>query len=178
VHFLGDQLTPSGLVPEDNAYVLNVKTEQGGYLDGLALYDGGDAPASDNRRLDENPSACAHLVNHSVRRANVTVSFFCWENIIMGNVDALVSQDGDDIDDSRYYRPPNVVRSDGFPWFCAGDRIVRYGDGNRKGSGRTNCCGAVLLAKRNLRPSEELLLDYSLRRPLPQWARSWYEESH
>lgn len=64
--YLANQITPSGSPPCENAYILNLHSIGGGYLDGAALRVG-------NRILDANPNACAHFVNHSVKRANVNV---------------------------------------------------------------------------------------------------------
>jgi hypothetical protein len=175
IQFLGHKMTPSGAQPDDNAYILNVKVKLGGYLDGQALNVHTDverrsAPGIDQallttqsgRRLDENPSACAQLVNHSSNHSNVAVVPFLWDDIL----------DSDRCQSHDYYTLPNVLRSDGFPRYICGTEITYY-----QGS-VGQVAGAAFVASQNIRSGEELCLNYALhRRPLPAWAANWYDSA-
>lgn len=130
-------VTPSGLDPRDNAYLLNLSV--GGYLDGRALV------GADGRKLDACPHSCAHLVNHAAAAANVEAHSFLWDH----------DEDDDNIP----------------PWYfdpMAQSTVVYDGS-----LGRT--AGAVFLATRDLDAGDELLLDYQLVPPLPDWASDWYD---
>ena len=170
VEFLGGTITPSGLHSDDNAYIMNIQTPTGGYIDGWAL-EIGIVPSSTSfsreiRRLDENPSCCAHLVNHSLARSNVEVFPFLWTDILMQN---YFSNDMFDL--------PNVLRRDGFPWYFANSEIVYYGDIHASSTSSTSAeliCGAALFAKSHITKDSELFLDYQLQEPLPLWATKWY----
>jgi hypothetical protein len=150
--YLGNNVTPSGVVPEENAYILNLQHVGGGYLDGLAL-------TTEGRRLDENPSACGHCINHSSTQANVQVISFAWTDVL-----------NEDKDKEHLYPLPNTVRSDGSPWYLDSDidTIVRY-----KGAGPN--AGATFCAKESIEAGDELLLNYGLHPPLASWAVDWYE---
>jgi hypothetical protein len=156
VEFLGSLTTPSGIPTEENAYVLNL-AETGGYIDGRALLD------PDGRRLDENPSACGHLLNHNVDQANVRVVSFLWKDLLEGTPA---------VDSKEYFSLPNVVRSDGALRYRLGSEMVYY---HNKDS--PACAGAVFCATTNIKTGQEFFLDYGLlQRPLPSWASDWYEK--
>jgi len=147
--YLGTKTTPSGVIPEDNTFILNVKTRSGGYLDGLAVED------EQGRRLDENPSACGHLINNSKQQANVGVRSIYWNDIIAEDAGA------------EHYRLPNVLRSDGAPWYLNGKAIVHF-----DGTGVN--CGAAFTVKSNVEEGQELLFDNELVSPVPTSAAGWY----
>lgn len=152
--YLGNNMAPSGVMPDENAYILNLHHVGGGYLDGLAL-------ATGDRNLDENPSACGHCVNHSSNQANVEVLSFAWSDVL--------SEDNE-IGHEHLYPLPNIVRADGGPWYLdtSADAIVTCG-----GAGPN--AGATFYAKNNIEAGDELLLNYGLLSPLPSWATGWYE---
>jgi len=162
VAFLGDMTTPSGLPPDQNAYILNLKNDATGYLDGLALIDANGRPLDDG-----NPSAVAHLVNHSKEMENVEVLSFSWENVLAEHVDFV----GDEsFPDSCYYRIPNVARFDGAPRFMDDSEMVYY-----EANVVTSVCGAVFCATIEIAAGVELFLDYGLLPPLPSWAENFYD---
>jgi hypothetical protein len=155
--YLGNNVAPSGEVPDENAYILNLHHVGGGYLDGLAL-------TTEDRTLNENPSACGHYVNHSSSQANVQAVSFAWS-------DVLNEDEDNDLDHEHLYPLPNIVREDSSPWYldtCA-DIIVEYGGGGPN-------AGAAFCAKDNIEAGDELLLNYGLLQPLPSWAVDWYEK--
>ena len=146
--YLGMESLPSRVIPtETNAYIMNLKSI-GGYIDGMAT-----------QSLLENPSACAHLVNHS-ENANVEVISFWWSDVL----DEIA-----DTDMMGMYDIPNSSRSDNTPWFYFDNRIEYY-------SGKTRCAGAVFCALSDIQQNEELYLDYGLKNPLPPWAEGWYND--
>jgi hypothetical protein len=151
---LGNNVAPSGVVPDENAYILNLHHVGGGYLDGLAL-------TTEDRRLDENPSACGHCVNHSSKQANVQVVSFAWSDVL---------NEDNDLEHEHLYPLPNIVRADGSPWFLdtGTETIVGYG-----GAGPN--AGAAFCAEIDIEAGDELLLNYGLLPPLPSWAVDWYE---
>jgi hypothetical protein len=153
--YLGNNMAPSGVVPDENAYILNLQHVGGGYLDGLAL-------TTEERRLDENPSACGHCVNHSLSQANVQVNSFAWSDVL--------NEDKHEFDQEHLYPLPNIVRADGSPRYLdtGADTIVKCG-----GVGPN--AGAAFCAKDNIEAGDELLLNYGLLSPLPSWAADWYE---
>lgn len=175
VEFMGHMVTPSGVDQNKNAYILNVHTQMGGYIDALALdvsvnrsrADDDDELTPRRRRLDENPSACAHLVNHSSRKANVRVVPFIW-------VDVLPDYKSGDDD---FFDLPNIVRTDGAPRFFQvhGSEMIFYEKGEPSFS-VLNVCGAVFCASTDISAGDELLLNYGLRKPLPSWAAQWYDQ--
>jgi hypothetical protein len=152
--YLGNNVAPSGVVPDENAYILNLQHVGGGYLDGLAL-------TTEDRKLDENPSACGHYINHSSNQANVQVLSFAWSDVL---------NEDNEFDQEHLYPLPNSVRADGSPRYLDtyADTIVECG-----GAGPN--AGAAFCAKDNIEAGDELLLNYGLLSPLPSWAADWYE---
>lgn len=149
--FLGGIVTPSGLAAQDNAYLLNIHAvgdTVGGYLDGLV------ASSSSN----DNPSACGHFVNHSSKHANVVAESFVWDNVF----------EEEQWDPNEYFPIPNSVRYDHTPRYRVGTEMIHYD------TSRTRCCGVVLCSIQSLAVGDELLLDYGLVPPLPEWAIDWY----
>lgn len=133
------QSVEGGLEMEDNAYVMNLQ-DCGGYIDGCALVDRHGA------RLEVNPSACGHLVNHDSAVSNTAVVSFHWSHVFAG-IDAVPQngvavQDGDasmeksmlQLEESNmeesdeFHSPPNELRMDGSPWYFDGveQRIVNF----------------------------------------------------
>lgn len=159
VHYLGKDSLPSGVYPpEINAYIFNLKTV-GGYLDGLAT------TCNDHDEtfcMTENPSACAHFVNHSRLDdgSNVYALSFWWHDVLKEDLDV------DDI----WYKIPNQRRRDGSPWFLVNDTLTSFDDTQNNA-----CGGAVFCASRDIEENEELYLDYGLQPPLPPWAQDWYD---
>jgi hypothetical protein len=152
--YLGNNVAPSGLVPDENAYILNLHHVGGGYLDGLAL-------TTEDRRLDENPSACGHCINHSSSQANVQVLSFAWSDVLDGD---------NEFDQENTYPLPNIVRADGSPRY-----LDTYADTIVGCSGMGPNAGAAFCAEDNIEAGDELLLNYGLLSPLPSWAADWYE---
>jgi hypothetical protein len=148
--YLGCSTTPSGVTADENAYILNLITTSG-YLDGLALND------EQGYRLDENPSACGHLINHSSKEPNVKVLSFPWNGIVPRPRIRT------------HHLIPNVSRFDGAARFVLNDEIVLY-------NGQEPTCGAVFFATKDIEQDEELFLDYGLHEPYPRWAQKWYEK--
>jgi hypothetical protein len=174
VSYLGSILPPSGVIAERNGYILNLQIPIGGYLDGMALVVNVDSCQSSKtprlRRLDENPSCCAHLVNHSRARSNVEVIPFCWADVL--------SRKGDLNEDM--YELPNVLRRDGAPHYSINSDIIYYDDvsSNLASPSSSECIfGAVLCSSKDIALNNELLLDYQLQTPFPLWAEPWYNNS-
>lgn len=181
---MGHLMPPSRQRFQDfNSYILNIPDPPtgrvgpvSGYIDGMALEvvdvllrDFHNA-AYDERvtqRLDENPSACGHFVNHSslAANANVRVVPFAWEDIVPN------FQFGDE----ATFDLPNIARKDGAPHFMYshGSVMIFYDTGGLsfsvKGVG-----GAALCAMEDLDEGQELLRDYDLEEPMPRWAADWY----
>jgi len=152
---------------ESNAYILNM-TIPGGYMDGRALV------GEEGRHLDDNPSACGHLVNHSSSASNVEMVSFSWRKV----------QDEMDCNDKNVIPLPNELRADGSPWYLDGftGEIVPFPspvDDRREGDSNTDVepllCGAAFCSQQDLEQGTEILLDYQLKGPpYPKWAEDWY----
>lgn len=194
-YYFANQSPPSGGPIHENAYILNLQ-DCGGYIDGQSLrcvhYDDDD-DNDDNKNshidagyhLDENPSACGHLINHNSEKANVTVISFPWQQIIEH---VNQRQDIDHMDSSTLSYPlPNIIRQDGTPWYYDdGDDGIMTTNRNGKIKYFTSetmsnftymNCGAAFVLKNSqppLQPDDELLLDYKLSKPYPSWASDWY----
>lgn len=165
--YLGDSSSPSGRLIEENEYLLNLNA-LGGYIDGAALV-GIDRTSLNERRLDDNPSACGNLINHSSSESNVEMLPFYWGEV-EEQMDRL----------SRDVMPfPNQLRSDGSTWYLDGltEKVVSFP------SLQDDCrdvdppllCGAAFCSLKDLDVGTELLLDYKLKGPYPAWAEEWYE---
>jgi hypothetical protein len=171
-HYLANDLPPSGISFEDNAYILNLQKD-GGYIDGCPL------TARQNRRLDANPSACGHLINHNASSANVEVVSFLWRDIIE-DVDIGHTEESPS---NVSFPLPNVLRDDGTGWYLDGldEDIVRFPDSNADSRDIAKLeysllCGAAIVSKKHISPGDELLLEYGLLPPYPRWAAGWYEQ--
>ncbi len=170
--YLAGQRTPSGVLAEQNAYILNLK-DVGGYLDGLALMNSAstkDKPKNNTTTSPpqhENPSACGHLVNHShASKVNVRVVSFFWKDVFR-----LVAFDGDD----DYYAVPNQVRMDGSPWYyCPMEENIVWFQQGLDANSSERACGAAMVAFKPIATGDELYLDYGLVQPYPDWAKEWY----
>ena len=173
MHYLAGQLPPSGFVPEQNAYILNLK-DVGGYLDGLAevskeCNDDSDQPSTSTTPSPpehDNPSACGHMVNHNPStRANVSVVSFFWKHVFQ-----LIPVESIE----ECYSLPNRMRNDKYPWYYD----PRYGEvvyGNDTPDGiDENVCGAAMIVQKPIGIGNELFLDYGLLQPYPSWAKDWY----
>jgi hypothetical protein len=170
--YLAKNVTPSGVLPEHNPYLLNLHTASGGYLDGNALLAMSDEGTMD-RRLDENPSACGHLVNHSHRQANVVVTAFTWRDVL----EAVMPPPSTETDIQQYHLPPNALRADGSPWYLESSTVVRFPK-QKACDEMVTLCGAALCTRTGIEKGAELLLDYNLKGPvLPAWAATWYSNS-
>ena len=148
--YLANKISPAGIHVEENAYILNLSI--GGFLDGACL------TSARGRPLDENPSACGHLINHSAYAANVEFESFIWSEVV-----------GDSFGDHTLHDLPNERRQDGTPWYSEEDRIVRFpksDDGVQQYPHAVG--GAVCVTKAPIDRGEELLLNYQLRKPLPR----------
>jgi hypothetical protein len=190
IEFLGHHSTPSGLSPQDNAYIMNVHTETGGYIDGMALeiIKGRHVPIREysyshklyhpqlKTRLDSNPSCCGHMINHSIRHQNVQVLSFLWSDVLLP------------IYDNRGYNHklqpaytkkalaaiPNMMRQDSAPRYLFNGDVIYYATVEDDISRIDRVCGVVIYAAKHIGPDQELFLDYKLKSPLPKWAASWY----
>jgi hypothetical protein len=172
---LAGQWTPSGVHPQQNAYLLNLK-DVGGYLDGLATVS---HPGSQKTKTssppppaEDNPSACGHMVNHNPgRHANVKVVSFFWKNVLDcdNELPRMTEQSMKD-----RYSLPNQMRSDKFPWYYdpIDDKVV-YGNDVSCGN-EENVCGAAMIVQKPIPIGDELYLDYELQQPYPDWAKDWY----
>eukprot|EP00934_Nitzschia_sp_Nitz4_P007062 Nitzschia sp. Nitz4//scaffold134_size62860//6967//7728//NITZ4_006320-RA/size62860-processed-gene-0.42-mRNA-1//-1//CDS//3329535472//7052//frame0 len=166
--YLASIQSPSGIPSEENAYLLNLATTNGGYLDGMAL----TCPTT-GRPLDAHPSAVGHLLNHNHSIPNVSVISFPWETILsLAQVDTSSSSAMDET-----WSIPNVLRCDGSPWYwdTQESRLVRFPTSLSTEFLTRKSCGAAMVLSREVEPGEELFLDYGLRtNPLPAWAEGWY----
>jgi hypothetical protein len=175
VHYLADRVTPSGRLPENNAYLLNLTTVGGGYLDGLTTM-------GNNTLLPEQPTslftssssplssllmACGHLINHNASHPNIQVVAFVWNDVLPHNSTCQI---------------PNQRRCDGSPWYYDGrdERVVYFptppSSANNQGESRPTelVCGAAMVTTKDIEINQELLLDYGLHAPYPRWANDWY----
>ncbi|KAL3915600.1 MAG: hypothetical protein SGILL_005571 [Bacillariaceae sp.] len=167
--YLAKNLAPSGVDFQDNAYVLNMGSPVGGYLDGCAL------ETSTGRQLNVSPSACGHLVNHfggNSPQPNVQVAPFFWKDVLPS-------------ESNLFDTLPNAMRRDGSPWYfdAMEQKIVCFpaeADGNQQTLLNPLLAGAAIVASgcdssSHLQPDQELLLDYQLQpNSLPNWAVGWY----
>lgn len=157
-HYLANQLPPSAISYQENAYIMNLQS-RGGYIDGCALME------QHGSRLDENPSACGHLINHNASKDNVEVVSFFWKDV------CDISKGGD-----NRFPFPNNVRADGSPWYFDGfdQRVVEFPEASDPSKPSSLACGAAIILRKPIRSGEELLLDYGLHLPYPDWASGWY----
>lgn len=145
---------------EENAYILNLQHRVGGFLDGACL------TSARGRPLDENPSACGHLINHSANAANVEFESFVWSDVVF---DSFLN------DDPTLYDVPNERRQDGTPWYADGGSVVRFlNSDDMIQQNLLSVGGAAFVTIREIQQGEELFLNYLLRKPYPVWARGWY----
>jgi hypothetical protein len=170
--FMGHLWPPSGVDRDENAYIMKVKHSLDGYIDARALIirvrtsdDENEEPSK--RRLDENPSACAHLINHSNSKDNVRAIPFKWADVLPDYK----------FGDKDSFDLPNVARRDGAPHYILvyGSEMTFYEKGDASLFSVDNIYGVVLCAMLDIDTDEELLLDYGLRKPLPSWASEWYD---
>lgn len=165
--YLANSIPPSyyssGVEMNDNAYIMNLQGH-GGYIDGCALESQYCKPA-----LDSNPSACGHLVNHNSRKVNAQVLDFCWDEVFTDEVD--LDNDGN----NSLYHLPNELRADGSPWYYDSmhEEVISF---RNKPLSNRGVFGAALILIKPLENEDELLLDYKLNEPLPNWAAGWYNQ--
>lgn len=155
--YMANEVPPSGDM-ENNAYILNLSSA-GGYIDGAALI------GTDGRRLDENLSACANLVNHSPK-SNVEMVAFEWSKVL----------EEVNYDDKHLMSCPNELRADGSPWYYDGltGKIVKFPSSPERFE--SILYGAAFCSVTDLERGEEVLLNYKLKGPpYPDWAEDWYE---
>lgn len=119
-HYLANQIPPSfqhGNGPDmsSNAYILNLQ-RCGGYIDGWSIksqYCSDSNNREESRRLDINPSACGHLINHHAYDCNTSVFSFSWREVLEQQPQEEECNDGDDSDENDYFSLPNEMRLDG-----------------------------------------------------------------
>ena len=125
-HYLANQVPPSyqhGNGPDmnSNAYILNLQ-RCGGYIDGWSIQsqyckNDNNSREESSRRLDINPSACGHLINHHAYDCNTSVFSFSWREVLeqQEQEEECNDDDGDDQeeDEDDYFPLPNEMRSDG-----------------------------------------------------------------
>lgn len=148
--YMGNEVTPSGIPPEKNAYILNIRLPHGGYIDGAALED---LPSG----VAENPLYSGHLINHSSLKANQAMLPFVWGPIL----------DQESLQHTRFDLP-NKRRCDGSPWYSLDGKLHCFD--SRMGP----VCGGVFVSTKRVEEGEELLFNYGLHPPLPEWAKPWY----
>lgn len=165
--FLGSHVTPSGLLPDHNEFILNVTTlPSGGYIDGASYCCPKEKYASS---AADASWCCGHLINHSSSKPNVDVIAFDWKKDILDD-----DEDGDLLNEFL----PNQVRNDGSPWYYHDGIVHRYSEDefNQDEGPQTLCAGACFNTTRIVEKDEELLFDYKLQQhPIPVWAKDWYE---
>jgi hypothetical protein len=122
-----------------------------------------------HRRLDENPSACGHFMNHSPK-PNTTLYPFAWSEVYP-NYHAGA--------DDTMYDLPNVARTDGAPRyiFYQGSEMIFY-DVDESQFKVKDVCGAIICANTDIDVGQEVFRDYGLEAPYPPWADNWYVPSH
>ena len=190
IEFLGHNSTPSGEIMEDNAYILNIHTAAGGYIDGNALYiiQGRHVPIREysyshklyhpqlKTRLDINPSCCGHMINHSIRYQNVQVQPFLWSDVLVPIYDnrGFINNLEPAHTKKTLASIPNMMRHDGAPRYLFNGDVIYYPTEGDKVSRIDQVCGAVIYATKHIGPDQELFFDYQLKSPLPKWAASWY----
>ena len=193
VEFLGHYSTPSGIQMEKNAYILNIQTTAGGYIDGMALeiIEGRHVPIREysyshklyhpqlKTRMDINPSCCGHMINHSVRRQNVQILPFLWSDVIepVHNYRGYTHNLAPVYTKKTLSSLPNMMRQDGAPRYLFNGDVVHYATIADKISRIKKVHGAVIYATKHIGPDQELFLDYKLKKPLPIWASSWYDSA-
>jgi hypothetical protein len=121
-YYLANQIPPSfqhGNGPDmsSNAYILNLQ-RCGGYIDGWSINSSqycNDNNREESRRLDMNPSACGHLINHHAYDCNTSVFSFSWREVLeqQEHEEECNDDDDDDNDQDDYFALPNEMRSDG-----------------------------------------------------------------
>lgn len=126
----------------------------------------------EQRRLDENPAACGHFMNHSPT-PNSTVYTFAWEDVYPKY------RPGTWNDTSKAtYDLPNIARTDGAPRYImyVGSEMIFYPVDEMRFQVK-DVCGAVICANHDMETGQEVLRDYELQQPYPQWAIDWYVAS-
>jgi hypothetical protein len=190
IEFLGHNSTPSGETMGDNAYILNIHTGAGGYIDGMALtlIEGRHIPIREysychkqyhpqlKTRLDSNPSCCGHMINHSIKYQNVQVLSFLWSDVLEPKYEnrGYAKKLPPTYTKKALASIPNMMRQDGAPRYLFDGDVIYYPTVADTVSRIDNVCGAVLYATKHIGPDQELFLDYQLKSPLPKWAASWY----
>jgi len=156
--YMANITAPSGGAIEENAYILNLQ-EVGGYLDGRAHVAGNINGQAWEEEEVPPTAVCGHLINHSVKEANVQVWSFRWSDVL---------------DRQNQKELPNELRCDGSPWYFDGrsEEVVWFTKATQI---PTLLSGAVLYATRTVFQEEELYLNYGLDAPYPVWAQGWYE---
>jgi len=168
--YLANELTPpSGIPSNENAYILNV-SQVGGYIDGMALY----CPQQ-QRRFDENPSACARKINHSSREANTVFVPFYWKDVIRGVRGGDHSHTLPHKQQEQCFTIPNAMRRDNSPWYYDNGEIYQITEEKAREMNHLLVGAAACMVETTIvEPGEELFLNYSLKRnpDLPSWAKS------
>jgi hypothetical protein len=196
--YLAKGISPSGVDFQNNAYVLNLTTEVGGYIDALALNRSARRPTcgpqqnectplidGDGLRLDSSTSACGHLINHYkvgvgdyYCTTNVQVVPFWWKDMLLPE---------EDVDILSHWKLPNVLRCDNSPWYfdiCT-DQVVYFPSEEQQDSLHHIVAGAPITSlpiasgvNKNipLEHGQEIFLDYELQPPFPHWAADWYRQ--
>jgi hypothetical protein len=157
--YLADQIPPSQIPFENNEYIMNLQ-DKGGYVDGSSLEN------CNGRRLDTNPSACGHFVNHDACNANTYFVSFAWDYLLVG----FDLRHG--TINTNLFALPNDLRRDGSPWYFDGT-IHRFENLDKEPL--PSVCGGAIVISKPLDSGDELLLDYGLRKPYPSWAKDWYK---
>jgi hypothetical protein len=126
----------------------------------------------EQRRLDENPAACGHFMNHSPR-PNSTLYTFAWEDVYPEYRPGTWNDESKDT-----YDLPNVARADGAARYIIyiGSDMIFYPVDEMRFQVK-DVCGAVMCASEDIETGKEVLRDYELQEPYPQWATSWYVAS-
>ena len=170
--YLGKGRPPSKVPFEENAYIINASDENSGYFDGCAL------KLSEERSLDENPSCCAHLVNHSPN-ANVVATSFLWKQVIVDDEIWIGTSGLGGDKNSSHFSLPNVIRHDGSHRYLDGltNELVCFPLTRAQALPleKSYLCGIAFQAVHNIKEGDEICLDYALKPPYPKWA-TWYND--
>ena len=126
----------------------------------------------EKRRLDENPAACGHFMNHSPT-ANSTLYTFAWEDVYPQYRPGVWNDESKDT-----YDLPNIARADGAARYVIyiGSDMIFYPVNELRFQVK-DVCGAVICANQDIGKGQEVFRDYELQEPYPQWARDWYVAS-
>jgi hypothetical protein len=126
----------------------------------------------EKRRLDENPAACGHFMNHSPTPNSILYSF-AWDDVYPQYRPGKWNDESKDT-----YDLPNIARADGALRYIyhIGSNMTFYPVDELQFQTK-DVCGAVICASEDIEVGQEVFRDYELQEPFPQWAKDWYVAS-